>query len=186
MPDFYLSKEEKNTLLNIARDTISEYIKTHNIISVNNYNISDNLKTKCGAFVSLHTKEGSLRGCIGNFSADAPLYKTIIDMTISSSTQDPRFSSVTITELDNIIIEISVLTPLKKINDISDIELGKHGIYIVKDFFSGTFLPQVATQTGWSLEEFLGHCSRDKAGIGWDGWKQADIYTYEAIIFSEK
>jgi AMMECR1 domain-containing protein len=64
--------------------------------------------------------------------------------------------------------------------------LGKHGIYIKKDYNSGTFLPQVATQTGWSLEEFLGHCSKDKAGIGWNGWKDAEIYIYEALIFSEK
>jgi AMMECR1 domain-containing protein len=74
---------------------------------------------------------------------------------------------------------------LKKINDISEIELGKHGIYIKKGYYSGTFLPQVATKTGWTLEEFLGHCARDKAHIGWDGWKDAEIYTYEAIVFSE-
>jgi AMMECR1 domain-containing protein len=75
---------------------------------------------------------------------------------------------------------------MKKINSIDEIELGKHGIYIKQGYNSGTFLPQVAESTGWNLEEFLGHCARDKARIGWDGWKTADIYTYEAIIFDEK
>ena len=107
-------------------------------------------------------------------------------MAVSSSTQDSRFPPVKPDELDKIDIEISVLTPLKKIENIDEITLGKHGIYLKKGFASGTFLPQVATETGWTLEEFLGHCARDKAGIGWDGWKEAEIYTYEAIIFSEK
>ena len=73
-----------------------------------------------------------------------------------------------------------------KIEDINEIELGKHGIYIKKGHRTGTFLPQVATETGWNLEQFLGHCSQDKAGLGWDGWKEAEIYIYEALVFSEK
>jgi uncharacterized protein (TIGR00296 family) len=104
-------------------------------------------------------------------------------MTDASATRDTRFYPVRKEEFNDIKIEISVLTPLKKINDISEIELGKHGIYIKKGYYSGTFLPQVATKTGWTLEEFLGHCARDKAHIGWDGWKDAEIYTYEAIVF---
>jgi len=88
--------------------------------------------------------------------------------------------------LKDIDIEISVLTPLKKIQSINEITMGKHGIYIKKGYRTGTFLPQVANETHWTLEEFLGHCARDKAGIGWDGWKEAELYTYEAIIFGEK
>ncbi|MCK4746131.1 MAG: AMMECR1 domain-containing protein, partial [Bacteroidales bacterium] len=76
-------------------------------------------------------------------------------------------------------------TPLKMINDPSEIQLGQHGIYIKKGSQSGTFLPQVATQTGWNLEEFLGHCAKDKAQIGWYGWKDAELFIYEALIFSE-
>ena len=106
-------------------------------------------------------------------------------MTIASATQDHRFSPVTTNELKDINIEISVLTPLKRINSIKDIVPGKHGIYIKQGYHSGTFLPQVATQTGWNVEELLGYCSRDKAGIGWDGWKDAELYTYEALIFKE-
>jgi AMMECR1 domain-containing protein len=75
---------------------------------------------------------------------------------------------------------------MKKITSPKEIVLGKHGIYMRKGTASGTFLPQVATGTGWSVEDFLGHCARDKAGIGWDGWKSADLYVYEALVFSEK
>jgi hypothetical protein len=74
---------------------------------------------------------------------------------------------------------------MKKINSISEIILGKHGIYIKKGMYGGTFLPQVASETGWNLEEFLGHCSRDKAGIGWEGWKDAEISVYKALVFEE-
>ena len=75
---------------------------------------------------------------------------------------------------------------MNKITSIDEIELGKTGIYIKKEGHSGTFLPQVASQTNWSKEEFLGHCSRDKAGIGWEGWKTAEVFIYEAIVFCEK
>lgn len=87
--------------------------------------------------------------------------------------------------MPEISIEISVLTPLKRINDISEFDYGKQGIFIRKGRRSGTFLPQVAKETHWTKEEFLGHCARDKAGIGWDGWKDAELYTYEAILFGE-
>jgi hypothetical protein len=182
---FLANPEDKKQLLQIARLTVDSYVKKRTVPEVNTTELPPDLKIPCGAFVTLH-KEGNLRGCIGRFSPDEPLYKVVQDMAVASSTQDSRFKPVSPDELDQIDLEISVLTPLKKIERIDEIILGKHGIYIKKGFSSGTFLPQVATETGWTLEEFLGHCSRDKAGIGWDGWKDAEIYTYEAIIFSEK
>jgi len=106
-------------------------------------------------------------------------------MAIAASTQDHRFLPVKEYELEDIHLEISVLTPMKRIDSIDEIELGRHGIYIKKEGRSGTFLPQVAAETGWNLEEFLGHCAQDKAGIGWEGWKDAEIFTYEALVFSE-
>jgi AmmeMemoRadiSam system protein A len=107
------------------------------------------------------------------------------EMALSAALHDPRFYPVTAEELANIDIEISVLSPLRKITDTNEIVLGKHGILIQQGHHSGVFLPQVATETGWSLEEFLGHCSRDKAGLPWDGYKMADIYLFTAEIFSE-
>jgi len=180
---FYLDNDDKNDLLLIARNTLNKYIN-EGIVPDLQKNYSEVLKTNCGAFVTLN-KSHHLRGCIGRFTVDQPLYEVVQQMTIASSTQDSRFEPVEKSELKDINIEISVLTPMTKINSIDEIELGKHGIYISQGYRNGTFLPQVATETGWTLEEFLGHCARDKAGIGWDGWKDADIYVYEAIVFSE-
>lgn len=181
---FMLSQEDKKVLLDIARSTLNAYIREGRIPRLDNSGYSSALRTHTGAFVTLQ-KDGRLRGCIGRFQPDNPLYEVVRDMTISASTKDYRFKPVEPGELDQIELEISVLTPLVKIDDPSEIELGKHGIYIKKGSSSGTFLPQVASQTGWNLEEFLGHCARDKAHLGWYGWKDADIYVYEALVFKE-
>ncbi|MBN2572017.1 MAG: AmmeMemoRadiSam system protein B [Ignavibacteriales bacterium] len=181
---FQLNDDDKKELLKIARNTIEVYLDNGKIPEVEVAKLPENLTTKCGAFVTLH-KDGDLRGCIGRFDASLPLYQVVQNMAIAASTQDPRFLAVTRDELDKCEIEISVLTPMKKIKSIDEIQLGKHGIYIKKGYSTGTFLPQVATETGWTKEEFLGHCARDKAGIGWTGWKDADIYIYEALVFSE-
>ncbi len=181
---FQLSDEDKKQLINVAKTTIEQFIKNNRKPDIDTSKFSANLFSKCGAFVTLH-KKGDLRGCIGRFTANEPLYRIVQEMAIAASTQDHRFSKVTKSELTEIDIEISVLTPLKKISSIDEIEMGRHGIYIKKGHNSGTFLPQVGTETGWNKEEFLGHCSRDKAGIGWDGWKAADIFTYEALVFGE-
>jgi AmmeMemoRadiSam system protein A len=184
---FNLTGQERSDLLSIARNTIVSYLRSEQIPAVEQDRLSPGLKQKAGAFVTLK-KKGELRGCIGHFEADNPLYKTVQQMAVSSATQDYRFSPVSLEEMDQIEVEISVLTPMKKISSISEIRLGRDGIYIRKGNRSGTFLPQVATETGWSLGEYLGHCARDKAGIGWEGWKDSDaeIFIYEALVFHEK
>jgi len=182
-----LSKSDKDELLLLARNSIKKYLGEKHSPDLYSKSLSPALDAKAGAFVTLK-KNGELRGCIGNFEAQNSLYETVRQMAIASATQDYRFSTVTLNELDSIDIEISVLTPMQKISDVNAIRLGIDGIYIKKGTRSGTFLPQVATDTGWSLEEFLGYCSRDKAGIGWDGWKaeDAEIFIYQAIVFGEK
>jgi hypothetical protein len=182
---FSFSSLEKITLLKIARNTLEKYLVDHRIPEDNPDNYTGNLNLQAGAFVTLK-KDGELRGCIGRFSADIPIYRLVRQMAVASATQDTRFNPVTTKELSDISIEISVLSPMRKITSINDILLGKHGIYIKLGYSSGTFLPQVATEYGWDTEEFLGHCARDKAGIGWDGWKKAELFIYEACIFSEK
>jgi len=179
------SLKDKNDLLSLARQTIEGYVMNSKYGKPVTGDYSAALTAPSGAFVTLHSK-GNLRGCIGRFDADNPLYLVVQEMAISAATRDSRFTPVTAEELKDIDIEISVLTPLKKIQSINEITMGKHGIYIKKGYRTGTFLPQVANETHWTLEEFLGHCARDKAGIGWDGWKEAELYTYEAIIFGEK
>ena len=181
---FKLSDQDKKDLLAVARSAIEAKVTGKPIPEIDAENYSSTLKELTGAFVSLHSN-GQLRGCIGQFNPTIPLYKVVQDAAISAATKDYRFSPVKPKELLKIDIEISVLTPMKKIDNIDEIELGRHGIYIKKGYNSGTFLPQVADNTGWNIEEFLGHCSRDKAKIGWDGWKTADIFIYEAIIFDE-
>jgi AmmeMemoRadiSam system radical SAM enzyme/AmmeMemoRadiSam system protein B/AmmeMemoRadiSam system protein A len=182
---FLLSDEDKIELLRLARLSAETKIKENKKLDVSNKKFSETLNEKCGAFVTFN-KKSNLRGCIGRFEPNIPLYQVVIEMAVAAATEDYRFSPISEKELDEVEIEISVLTPFKKIKSIDEIELGKHGIYIIKNGRGGTFLPQVATSTGWSLEEFLGHCARDKAGIGYTGWKDADIYTYEAIVFEEK
>ncbi len=182
--EFKLTLKDKKELLAIARNTIEQYVKNRKKPEINEKNLSSKMKTNCGAFVTLK-KRGNLRGCIGRFDASEPLYSVIQEMAIASATKDYRFSQVEPDEFPELEIEISVLTPMRRIDSISEIELGKHGIYIRKGYSSGTFLPQVATETGWTKEEFLGHCAQDKAGIGWDGWKDAELFVYEALVFSE-
>jgi AmmeMemoRadiSam system protein B/AmmeMemoRadiSam system protein A len=182
--EFMLSEKDKLDLMTIARSTLESYVKNGIASKLNPDDYSDLLNQSCGAFVTLK-KNGELKGCIGRFMPDKPLYQVVQDMTISSASQDYRFEKVKSNELGSIKIEISVLSPLKKINSIDEIVMGKHGIYIKKGGNSGTFLPKVAEETGWSKEEFLGHCSDDKAGLGWYGWKTADIYTYTAICIEE-
>lgn len=182
---FSLDEQEKEKLLEIARRTMEEYVSNGKIPGIDEKTLSASLRQPFGAFVTLK-KDGQLRGCIGRFEAIDPLYKIVQQMAISASTKDSRFPAVTPDEFDELEIEISVLTPLRRINSIDEFQLGKHGIYMKKGFSTGTFLPQVAQETGWTTEEFLGHCARDKARIGWDGWKDAELYVYEAYVFGEK
>lgn len=180
---FDLSDDEKNELLEKAKSSVRYFLKNgsrKDIIP----SASETLNKITGVFVSIYIKD-SLRGCIGGFARDKTVNEMVQTMAVSAAC-DHRFEQISEEETIDMELEISVLSPLKKIKSISEIELGKHGIYIRKGLNSGTFLPQVALKTGWKLEEFLGHCSRDKAGLGWDEWKTADLYTYEAIVFRGK
>lgn len=181
---YTLTSGEQKQLLRLARNTIKNYLVNGQMLKVDAGKFSDKILARSGAFVTLN-KNGQLRGCIGQFFSDIPLYQVVQEMAISSAIHDNRFDPLTIGELDQVEIEISVLTPMHKITSIDEIELGRHGIYIKKGNRAGTFLPQVATQTGWNLQEFLGHCSQDKAGIGWEGWKNAEVFVYEAYVFGE-
>ena len=179
---FNLSDDEKKTLKGIAFQSIKDSLDGKPIAQpIFNPQFSI-FNLKCGAFVSLH-KFGRLRGCIGHFGEDYPLHEIVAKMAYAAAFEDPRFMPVTSDELADIDIEISVLTPMRRIQSIDEFQLHRHGIYIKKGFRSGTFLPQVADEVNWTKEEFLGHCAQDKAGIGWDGWRDAELYVYEAIVF---
>jgi MEMO1 family protein len=186
MDEFTLTAEEKKTLLGIARESISARLKGTKPHDVDPSRLTPRLKEPLGAFVTI-TVEGNLRGCIGRFTSPDPLFEVVGTMALEAAFDDPRFSPLTSAEYPDIHLEISVLGPMTRITDISEIKIGKHGIYLKKGIRSGTLLPQVASERGWSVTEFLGYCAHDKAGIGWDGWKDKDteIFTYEAYVFGE-
>ena len=179
--DFSLTEAEKKILSDIADEAIRKFIMQGNREFSNEIPGTGNLSGDYGAFVSIYVK-GKLRGCIGRFEGTGTLAQTVHEMAISS-TSDRRFSPLIPEELNELTVEISVLSPLKKIESPAEIIPGRHGIYIRSGWSTGTFLPQVAVKYGWTVEEFLGRCARDKAGIGWDGWKTAELFVFEAIVF---
>jgi AmmeMemoRadiSam system protein A len=180
-----LNNQQKTKLLEIARASINKYLETGKKME-----LSENdpvLKQEMGAFVTLN-KAGELRGCIGNLVASQPLYLTVRDMAVEAAVDDPRFPQLTLSGLKDVEIEISVLSPLQRVDSAQSIELGKHGVLVRKGYQSGVFLPQVATETGWSKEEFLNNLCAHKAGIAADAWKDKDtqLYVFTAEILSEK
>ena len=178
-----LTTEEKKILLSLARASLEAHLagKPMPMPELK----TPGLLEKRGAFVSLHAK-GRLRGCIGVFLSTTPLYETIPDMAISAATKDDRFYPVTKEELNGVEIEISALTPLRKTPDVKEIEVGRHGIYIIKGSKRGVLLPQVAIEYGFDRETFLDQTCI-KAGLKPGDWKGgADIYIFEAEIFKEK
>ncbi|MCK5135518.1 MAG: AmmeMemoRadiSam system protein A [Bacteroidales bacterium] len=180
-----LTETDKRSLLKLARQTITGKLTPGKAPDNPDPETSDTLQLRCGAFVSVYIN-GKLRGCIGTFSEEETLYGNVKNMALSASTSDSRFNPIEPEELDDLTIEISVLSPRKLIFDKREIILGKHGIYLIKGLNRGTLLPQVATDQNWSVDEFLGNCASHKAGIGWDGWRTADLFTYEAIVFSSE
>ncbi|MDR4506808.1 MAG: AmmeMemoRadiSam system protein A [Candidatus Brocadiaceae bacterium] len=175
----------KKTLLRIARKSIDAAVRQEPIPE--NTSEHPDLQRKQGLFVTLKT-HGKLRGCIGSFVAETPLYQATSEIAIAAATCDSRFefNHIKPSELGELEIEISLLSPLKPIQNPFDFELGRHGISIKSDDQTGCFLPKVAIEMGWSKEEFLSHCCSSKAGLPMDAWKQKDtqisIFTVETII----
>lgn len=183
MNDHKLSAAEKATLLKIARDSINQYVNDGKMPKVEVSGKS--LHVQAGCFVSIKAN-GTLRGCIGNFISDKPLFQLVQEMAVSAATRDPRFYPMKEADLASYDLEISVLSPLQKITSVEEIEVGKHGIYIEKNFSRGVLLPQVAVEFGWDRDTFLRQTCL-KAGLKQEGWKEGtDIYIFTAEVFSEK
>lgn len=181
--DLGLNHDEKVELLGIARRSIEAKILGEPAPELSTD--SDLLKEKMGAFVTI-TEGGQLRGCIGHIRGTEPLYSTVSKMAVAAATEDPRFPQLRPEELDKIELEISVLTPFRKIASIGEIEVGRDGIYIEKGYNHGLLLPQVATEYGWDRDRFLEHTCR-KAGLPNEAWQEgADIYIFSAQVFNER
>lgn len=177
-----LSKDQQIVLLRLARQTIKHHLKTGKTLKVQ---IRDEaLKIKRGVFVTLKRND-ELRGCVGYPLPHKALFETVIESAISAATQDFRFQSIEAEELDEIKIEISILTLPQVAKDISKIEVGKHGIIISKGPHKGLLLPQVPVEWNWNLETYLNHGCL-KAGLGKNEWKKgARIEIFSAQVFSE-
>ncbi len=180
-----LNHEEQKELLTIARHTLEDYIIDRKIPEFEI--VHPFLNRPLGAFVTLR-KNGQLRGCIGQFEPDIPLWQVVRQKTIDAAVNDARFQPVVFDELDEIKIEISVLSPQRRVSDWQEIELGKDGVVIKKGLRGGVFLPQVATENNWDLDKFMGELCSQKAGLPWDCWKKSDIelYVFTAQVFEEE
>lgn len=182
-PVFELNEPEKQQLLHLAREAITLFLREKKLP---NYSPdSPRLKEKKGVFVTLR-KKGRLRGCIGFIESTLPLYQTVIQAAIYAAVKDIRFNPVSLDELPDIDIEISILSPLRRIRHPAKIKVGRHGLVIEKGNRKGLLLPQVATENGWDSLTFLQQVCL-KAGLPPDAWRQgARLYTFEALVFAEK
>ena len=184
-PAAVLNNAQRKRLLQIARESITSYVKDG---KKRTFTEKDPLlNADMGAFVTLH-ENGELRGCIGNMVGRGPLYQTVADMAIEAATGDPRFPTLSPKEIDAIDIEISVLTPLKKVSGYKEVKIPGDGVLIKSGFRSGVFLPQVAAETGWDRDQFLTYLCAHKAGLPSDAWKdpKTEIYVFSAEVFGEK
>lgn len=176
-----MNDESKKELLKIARESVENAVDHRGCRDV----FSDNpeIQGRQGVSVTLK-RDGRLRGCLGHFQSKTALYKLVAMTAASSATEDPRFTLDRIypEEVERLHIEISILSPMRKIEDPLDFRLGVDGIYIKSGGGrTGCFLPQVATETGWSKEQFLSRCCDSKDGLSSDAWKDDDV---EVFVFT--
>jgi hypothetical protein len=170
--------DEKKELLSLAKKAIHEYVANKKMMEVDIKN--PKLKNDGAVFVTIK-EHGALRGCIGHVQAVMPLYQSVVKNAIAASSGDPRFPPMTKDELGDIDVEISILSPMQRVKDVREIEIGRHGLVIRKDSRSGLLLPQVPLEQGWDRETFLRQICA-KAGLPENAWKEADLYSFTAEI----
>ena len=188
--EFELSDDDGQILVKMARNAVTEYLQ--NNTRINNKEFNSRFNIDSGIFVTI-TKENSLRGCIDYPLPIKKLSNAVIDSAIAAATEDPRFSPINPNELNNLIFEITVLTPPIEINVekyedyLSIIKVGRDGLIVENKQCSGLLLPQVPKEYGWDIEEFLAHTS-EKAGLEKNAWKDQDtkVSRFEGIIFKEE
>ncbi|MBD3266809.1 AmmeMemoRadiSam system protein A, partial [bacterium] len=182
----YLNAKEQAVLLHAARKTLADTLQEESIkeYQCKAREITERLKGKKGVFVTLH-KKSRLRGCIGQFEGSEPLHRMIPKTALLSAFRDTRFQPLQKDELEDIDIEISILSPMKSVESWQDIVLGRDGIRIEKAGKSALYLPQVALEQGWGVEETLAHLC-EKAGLKSDDWKKnCHLKTFSAQVFGE-
>ncbi len=180
--DNSLSDNEKEVLLHIARSTIEA--RVYNRPLEHPPREEKTLNNKVGCFVSIKNQDG-LCGCLGTFESESPLYLQVAAMAEAAASKDPRFPPLRPEDVQEFNVEISVLSPLKKIEFSEEIEIGTHGIFLERSTYRGVLLPQVAVERGWDRETFLKQTCI-KAGLPQDAWSHADtsLYIFSAHIFA--
>ena len=180
-----LSQHQRTRLLTIAREAIAAVLEGRRL-EVNLADFDEELRRPAGAFVSLHTKDGDLRGCIGSIHPVAPLCQAVSGSAINAAFRDPRFYPVRKEELVDLHIEISVMGPIEPVRSPEEIEVGRDGLIVSRGGNAGLLLPQVATDYGWDRESFLRQTCM-KAGLPPDSWQAPGcrIERFSAEVFSE-
>ena len=178
-----MNEPERAQLLQLARDTINAAVQGQALPRLDNPPPA--LLLRSGCFVTIK-RQGQLRGCIGNFVSEHPLWETVREMAVSAATRDPRFRPMQPGELAGFDLEISVLSPLQDVSSVNEIQVGVHGLYVIKGHAHGVLLPQVATEYGWDRETFLRQTCH-KAGLPQDAWQQPGcrILCFTAEVFGE-
>lgn len=185
-----LSPGGRETLLRLARASIQEAVRSDGALPplLERTTIAAELESPRGAFVTLRKPaEGgnnALRGCIGSVVAAKPLYRTVIELAPKAALEDPRFPPLGAEELDGLQIEVSVLTPLSPLERVDDLVLGRDGVQLKKGAVHAVFLPQVAKEHDWTVEQLLTNLAR-KAGLDQSAWSSAELSVFQAEVFGD-
>ena len=180
-----LSYELKRELLGIARSSIAAALRRESTISIDAPTPSEELLKPGGAFVTLRT-DGELRGCIGYMESLLPLASAVAEVAVKAAFDDPRFPPLSLPELEHTSLEISVLSPVRRVSSKDEVRVGEHGVVLEHGFNKGVLLPQVAVEYGWTVEEFLDAICR-KCGLKSSAWldPEAKISVFTAEVFEE-
>jgi AmmeMemoRadiSam system protein A len=176
------NESDREWLLRIARDAVAAHVGGASLAEVEPIALAGR---RGGAFVTIHSRGGALRGCIGHIEPDQSLPGVVARCAVAACSADPRFPAVALAELEDLVIELSLLGPLESIAGAEEIEIGRHGLVVEKGWRRGLLLPQVATEWHWDCQQFLAQTCR-KAGLPQDAWKHdAKIWRFEAEVFGE-
>jgi AmmeMemoRadiSam system protein A len=188
-----ISQGDREKLLRLARASISEALGRDGVVraALSGLVITPEMRVRAGLFVTLKVDAGEgappggkLRGCIGVMSSERPLYETVIETAPRAAIHDPRFPPLTADELDGVRLSLSILSPMEPLAGVEELEIGRHGLQLTRGMHRAVFLPQVPVEQGWDVGRYLEQLAL-KAGLPQDGWRGAELATFESVNFSE-